>query len=384
MESIFKKYGKILLAVDKFKGSLTSTGAEAAIEEGIFEAAGRDSSAPLPKVVKVPIADGGDGSLEVLSALWGEGCRRVECTLTGPLGKKVKSVYLRQGERAFIEMAAICGLAMVPQPLRNPMNTTTYGLGEAILHAVKGGAKEIFVSIGGSATNDCGVGMVQALGYGFTDKRGEALPTPLFGRDLARIGEILPPAEPLMGLEIKVVCDVTNPLLGSGGATMVYGRQKGADEPTLAALEAAMESFAAMAGGDAEFPGAGAAGGVGFAFNRFLGASLIKGEEFFIELTALESLVAGADLVVGGEGCIDEQSFYGKIVGWLYNLCRKYDKPLLLFCGVDKSGFSAPDCRIFPLSDIENDTSQSISQAYSLLKGRACMAFSSGTLPGMV
>ena len=385
MERIFKKSGKILLAVDKFKGSLTSLEAESAIEEGILDSAGMDGGpfGCVPDIVKLPMADGGDGSLEAVSAVWGPSCRRIRCRITGPLGEPAETEFLISGERAFIEMAKVCGLVMVPGHERNPLNTTTFGLGEVILHALRKGARHIFVSIGGSATNDCGAGMMQALGYEFMDIEGNVLDSPVFGRDLVRIKRILPPGKFPAGANITVICDVTNPLLGSSGATMVYGRQKGAGDAELVLLEAGMENFAATAVGtlngteaDPDFPGAGAAGGVGFAMKYFAGATLLKGEEFFVKLTGIEALIADAALVVGGEGSIDDQSFYGKIVSWLYRLCRKYDKPLMLFCGVNKSGFSAQDCRIFALNDIEKDTSRCISQAYPLLRKRARMAFS--------
>ena len=238
-------------------------------------------------------------------------------------------------------------------------------------------------SIGGSATNDCGAGMMQALGYGFLDSEGDILDTPVFGRDLAGIKRVLPAGNILAGSTVTVICDVTNPLLGENGATMVYGRQKGADNALLAQLERGMENFSATVAAlpgfrnaDPDFPGAGAAGGTGFALKYFAGATLLKGEQFFMELTGIEAMVADADLVVGGEGSIDGQSFYGKLVSWLYALCRKHNKPLVLFCGVDKSGSSAPDCRIFALDDIEKDISRCISHAFPLLRKRACMAFS--------
>lgn len=385
MERIFKKSGKILLAVDKFKGSLTSLEAESAIEEGILDSAGMDGGpfGCVPDIVKLPMADGGDGSLEAVSAVWGPSCRRIRCRIAGPLGEPAETEFLISGERAFIEMAKVCGLVMVPESERNPLNTTTYGLGETMLEAYGAGARQIFVSIGGSATNDCGAGMMQALGYEFLDSEGEVLGIPVSGRDLVRIKRVLPDGNILAGCNITAICDVTNPLLGDNGATMVYGRQKGADDAGLALLEAGMENFSAAAlcslrgrEADPDFPGAGAAGGVGFALKYFAGATLLKGEEFFMELTGIEALVADADLVVGGEGSIDSQSFYGKLVSWLYALCRKYNKPLVLFCGVNKSRFSAPDCRIFALNDIENDVSRCISHACRLLRKRACMAFS--------
>lgn len=385
MERIFKKSGKILLAVDKFKGSLTSLEAESAIEEGILDSAGKDGCffEGVPEIVKVPMADGGDGSLEAVSAVWGPSCRRIGCCVTGPLGEPVETEFLLSGEKAFIEMAKVCGLVMVPEHERNPLNTTTYGLGEAMLEAYGAGAKHIFVSIGGSATNDCGAGMMQALGYGFLDSEGNILGSPVFGRDLARIKKVLPAEKILAGSSVTVICDVTNPLLGENGATMVYGRQKGADDALLALLERGMENFSAavaalpgLRGLDPGFPGAGAAGGTGFALKYFAGATLLKGEEFFMELTGIEAMVAEADLVVGGEGSIDVQSFCGKLASWLYALCCKHDKPLVLFCGVDKSGSSAPDCRIFALGDIEKDVSRCISQARRLLRKRACLAFS--------
>ena len=277
------KSGKILLAVDKFKGSLTSLEAESAIEEGILDSAGMDGGpfGCVPDIVKLPMADGGDGSLEAVSAVWGPSCRRIRCRITGPLGEPAETEFLISGERAFIEMAKVCGLVMVPESERNPLNTTTYGLGETMLEAYGAGARQIFVSIGGSATNDCGAGMMQALGYEFLDSEGEVLGIPVSGRDLVRIKRVLPDGNILAGCNITAICDVTNPLLGDNGATMVYGRQKGADDAGLALLEAGMENFSAAAlcslrgrEADPDFPGAGAAGGVGFALKYFAGATL--------------------------------------------------------------------------------------------------------------
>jgi|GEM_PF-282670 len=245
---------------------------------------------------------------------------------------------------AFIEMAKVSGLEMVAKEERNPLHTSTYGMGEAIRAAIAQGAKEITLSIGGSATNDGGAGMLQALGYKFYDLSGEEMPAPICGGDLCRVATIEAPQR--VGEEcvkFKVICDVTNPLLGQQGATAVYGPQKGADENALQHLEAGLANYAAVAEkclsipqNCKEHPGAGAAGGVGYAGLAFLKAELIPGWKFFAQITSLEESVKWADLVLTGEGSLDSQSLSGKVVSGVVNLAAKYRKPTIIFCGINK------------------------------------------------
>lgn len=329
---------KILIAPDKFKGSLTSSQAAWAIRRGLEGHTGI-------KFRIVEIADGGDGSLEVVEKKVANG-RRVQCEAADPVGVRRPVEYLMygQGEKlsAFIEMAKVCGLAQLEARLRNPLKTSTYGLGEVILDAAARGAVSITLSIGGSATDDCGAGMLQALGYLFTDAAGNLLPVPLCGGDLGKVVGIKEPEIRRWG-NVEVICDVTNPLLGPNGATAVYAPQKGADPVALEKLEEGKRSFADVAEkclgisqSCKEQPGAGAAGGVGYAGLAFLGAELIPGWRFFARITSLEESVQWADLVITGEGSLDSQSLSGKVVSGVIALAQQSSKPVMVFCGVNR------------------------------------------------
>lgn len=368
---------KILIAPDKFKGSLTSSQAAMAIRRGLEKLA---SEGDTPKGICSPtdgggalgnapagicslageggafgngglqfrmveIADGGDGSLEVVGKKVANG-RIVQCEAADPVGVRRPVEYLmyEQGDKvcAFIEMAKVCGLAQLDPALRNPLKTSTYGLGEVILDAAGRGAVSITLSIGGSATDDCGAGMLQALGYQFTGAAGELLPVPVCGGDLERVVGIKEPQEKLWG-NVEVICDVTNPLLGPNGATAVYAPQKGADSDALIKLEAGKRSFAGVAerclgvaAESKEQPGAGAAGGVGYAGLAFMGAGLVPGWRFFARITSLEESVEWADLVITGEGSLDSQSLSGKVVSGVVTLAKECGKPVMIFCGVNK------------------------------------------------
>ena len=295
----------------------------------------------------VEIADGGDGSLEVVEKRVANG-RRVQCEAADPVGVRRPVEYLMYGQggkvSAFVEMAKVCGLAQLDAGLRNPLNTSTYGLGEVILDAASRGAVSITLSIGGSATDDCGAGMLQALGFLFTDAAGNLLPVPVCGRDLERIVGIKEPEIKRWG-SVEVICDVINPLLGPNGATAVYAPQKGADSDALVQLEEGKRSFTSVAEkclgisqSCKEYPGAGAAGGVGYAGMAFLGAQLLPGWRFFARITSLEESVQWADLVITGEGSLDSQSLSGKVVSGVIALAQEYRKPVMIFCGVNKLG----------------------------------------------
>lgn len=360
----------ILIAVDKFKGSLTSLEAAQAIRRGCEESCPGECDFRI-----IEIADGGDGSLQVLKKR-ADGAKILKVALHNPIGRVVESEILLYGmpasanyapiKCAFIEMAKISGLEMLLKEQRNPLRTSTFGMGEAILAAAEEGVEQITLSIGGSATNDGGAGMLQALGFKFFDAAGVEMAAPVCGGDLGRVASIIAScgcetgssiSNKLSGIKFKVICDVTNPLLGENGATAVYGPQKGADETALKILEKGLANYAAVAykcgfgrvepdcaGAAAaiadfrDYPGAGAAGGVGYAGLVFLGAELIPGWKFFADITSLEESVQWADLVVTGEGCLDSQSMSGKVVNGVANLAEKYSKRLVVFCGVSKLG----------------------------------------------
>lgn len=368
---------KILIAIDKFKGSLTSLQAAQAIREGLSKAIGNKEL----QFDVVEIADGGDGSAAVLQSV-NRGAKVVEAVAAGPLGGEIGSSFLLYGDGcAFIEMAKVSGLELVPKQKRNPLHTTTYGLGELIRKAYGCGAKKITLSIGGSATNDGGTGMLQALGFRFYDKQGGEIADYMCGKFLEEIGRVEWPADDFAQelasgkITIEAICDVINPLLGENGATMVYGPQKGAGEEELQRLEKGMRNLVRSVG-DTELhmePGAGAAGGVGYAVRRFLGGKMVSGWRFFAGITSLEKRMKEADLVISGEGRIDSQSLSGKVVDGVLTLAKKYDKRVWLFCGVN---LLQSDCgvEVFALSEIEPDIAKCISDAAPLLEELAYRA----------
>ena len=300
---------KVVVAMDSFKGSLTSLAAGAAAREGILRAD------PAAEVLVRPLADGGEGTVEALVSGMGGRLRTVR--VTGPLGEGVDCAYGVLGDTAVIEMAGAAGLPLVSAEERDPLRTTTYGVGEVIADAIAQGCRRFLVGIGGSATNDGGAGMLQALGFGLLDAEGKDIPRGAQGlKKLARI-ETAGALPALAGCRFRVACDVTNPLCGEKGASAVFGPQKGArpaDIPRMDAWLAAYAQIAAKAfpGADPEAPGTGAAGGLGFAFRTFLSGELEPGVQIVLEETRLAEALAGADVVVTGEGRLDGQTAMGK------------------------------------------------------------------------
>ncbi len=381
---------KILVAIDKFKGSLTSLEAAGSVAKGL----GRRLSERWPGVkcdfTIVPIADGGDGSASVLKYVMdGNGIEEVGLMATGPLGEKIRTSFLLYMEGntkvAFIEMAKVSGLELLSAKERNPLKTTTFGLGELILEAYSRGAGKIILSIGGSATNDGGSGMVQALGFNFYNREERLIGDYMCGGLLEEISKIEVPQVESVGensflqalqsgrCKISVVCDVTNPLLGENGATMVYGPQKGATPAMLERLERGMENYAVCAIGERELtsiPGSGAAGGVGFAVRSLLKGEIISGWNFFATLTNLGERISQSDLVVSGEGRIDSQSFSGKVIDGVVTLAKSEGKEVLLYCGINSSDSSHQNgnYRVFSLLDIEPDKERCMKEAAHLLE----------------
>ena len=298
---------RIVVAPNAFKGSLTALQAAEAIQEGIR------AVMPDADVVLVPIADGGDGTVDALVAATG-GERRV-LRVRGPLGEPVEADYglLDQGRAAVIEMAKASGLALVPPSRRNPAVTTTYGVGDLLQHAYDAGARRFIVGIGGSATNDGGAGMAQALGYHLLDDQGHELPPGgLALQRLARIhlGDV---HADWKSAGVDVACDVTNPLTGPSGASAVYGPQKGATPELVAELDTALKRLAEVIRRDLEIdvehlPGAGAAGGLGAGLVAFTGARLAPGAEMVMGALKLDERLNGAALVITGEGRLDSQT----------------------------------------------------------------------------
>lgn len=323
---------KAVVAIDSLKGSLSSMEAGNAIAEGIYRA---DAEA---KVEVRPLADGGEGTVDALVQGMNGSLRKVR--VTGPLGEKVDAAYgiIEEEKMAVIEMSAAAGITLVPDEKKNPLFTTTYGVGEMIRDAIEKGCRKFVVGIGGSATNDGGIGMLQALGYDFLDSKGNAVPYGAKGLEaLAEIRKELVLPE-LAQCEFKVACDVTNPLCGSLGASAVYGPQKGATPEMVREMDQWLADYTKLAANcseraDAEHPGTGAAGGLGFAFLTFTNAVLESGIKIVLEETKLEQYIQDADIVITGEGRLDGQTAMGKAPVGVAKLAGKYKIPVLAFAG---------------------------------------------------
>lgn len=323
---------KAVIAMDSFKGSLTSMEAGNAVMEGICRA---DASA---QVTVRPLADGGEGTVEALAE--GMGGRLQEVTVTGPLGSPVSCTYGIAGDRstAILEMSGAAGITLVPPDMRNPLYTTTYGVGEVIRDAVLKGCRRFIVGIGGSATNDGGVGMLQALGFEFLDREGGQVPQGAQGLKMLsaiRSENALPQ---LADCTFRVACDVTNVLCGKQGCSAVYGPQKGATPAMIREMDRWLADYAALAQksfphADPDRAGSGAAGGLGFAFGTFLHAALEPGAQIVLEETGLEAYVKEADIVITGEGCLDAQTAMGKAPAGVAGLAKKHKKPVIAFAG---------------------------------------------------
>lgn len=327
---------KVVLAFDSFKGSLTAAEACAAAAEGV----GR--LAPAPEVVACPLSDGGEGFAAAMRAAGGE-ARALE--VTGPLFAPVRAeiVYLDGGRTAVIESAQACGLGLAPPAGRSPLRATTRGLGEMLAAAVEAGATTLVVGLGGSATNDGGMGLLAALGWGFLDADGRPLPP--VGASLGQVARITPGCR-LGEVEIVAACDVTNPLCGPRGAAHTFAPQKGASPGEVKALDAGLAHYArvcaAFLGEDfSTRPGAGAAGGLGFALLAFLGATFKPGAALAIELTGLDGHLRGADLCLTGEGRTDFQTAYGKLPAAVAARCRAADVPCVCLSGALGKGWRA-------------------------------------------
>jgi glycerate kinase len=349
--------GHVLIAPDKFKGTLTAS------EVAAHVAAGLAAAGPV-KAVSVPVADGGDGTVEAAIAA---GYRRVELGVRGPTGKAVTAAFGLLDGTAVIEAAQACGLALLRRDGGQlaPLTASTRGVGELILAAVRMGAKKVIVGLGGTASTDGGAGLITALGGSPRDARGDELPgggaalSGLVTLDLTRLRD-------LSGVEFLLASDVDNPLLGPAGAAAVYGPQKGASAADVAVLEAGLARWADIAEAAAgkaarELPGAGAAGGLGFAAQLFLGARPRPGIELLLEMAAFERHLDGAELVITGEGSLDEQTLHGKAPVGVAQAAAAHDPavPVVAVSGVRslspaqlrEAGIAAA----YALTDIEPD-----------------------------
>lgn len=323
---------KIVIAPDSYKESLSALEVATAIEQGFREIW------PDADYVKLPVADGGEGTVEAMVAATAG--RMVHVDVTGPLGASVQAFYGLSGDErsAFIEMAAASGLELVKPAQRNPLTTTSWGTGELISHALDAGVKHIIIGIGGSATNDGGAGMVQALGAKLLTSEGK--PIGQGGGELDRLSRI-----DISGLDkrladcrIEVACDVTNPLTGEEGASAVFGPQKGATPEMIERLDKSLAHYAQVIAHDLDMDvlnlsGGGAAGGMGAALYAFCGAQLRQGIEIVTDALQLDKQVADADLVITGEGRIDSQTIHGKVPVGVARIAKRFNKPVIGIAG---------------------------------------------------
>ncbi|UJL47409.1 glycerate kinase [Virgibacillus sp. NKC19-16] len=323
---------KVLIAIDSFKGSISSIKGSEAISLGLTEAY-NDA-----EISTLPLADGGEGTVEALvhstEGQW------IEKMVRGPLDENVNAMYgvSGDGKTAMIEVAAACGLPLISRDLLNPLKTSTYGVGELINDAIEKGCRHFIIGLGGSATNDAGVGMLQALGYKFLDDQNQEVKTG--GKVLREIQHIdTNLVNPLLkDCKFQVACDVNNYLYGVNGAAYVYGPQKGATEDDVKELDKGLESFANRVSQELKLDihaieGAGAAGGLGAAFAGFLNADLQSGIELVLEIIGLEKYIQGADFVITGEGMLDGQTSMGKAPIGVAQLAEKYDVPVIALAG---------------------------------------------------
>ncbi len=322
---------KIVTVIDSFKGSISS------IEAGESVAAGARAVYPDANVKILPLADGGEGTVDALVS--GCGGRYVTVRVKGPLGGDIEAKYgIINGDTAVMEMSAAAGITLIPDEAKNPLKTTTYGVGQMIKDAILKGCRKFIIGIGGSVTNDGGIGMLDALGFGMLDADGNDVP---FGAEgLKRLCKITTEnAIPeLSECEFKIACDVTNPLCGERGCSAIYGPQKGATPDMIKDMDGWLQNYARLTkeifpNADPEYPGTGAAGGIGFAFLAYLDGKLQSGITLILDAIGAEEHIKDADIVVTGEGRLDGQSAMGKAPVGVARLAKKHGKPVIAFAG---------------------------------------------------
>ncbi|MCA1029488.1 glycerate kinase [Bacillus timonensis] len=336
---------KIVIAPDSFKGSLTALEAGLTIQEAIL------AELPNVHIDVIPMADGGEGTLETL--IFATKGKRLQIEVTGPLGEKISTEYgvLGDGKTVVIEMANIAGLPMVPEEERNPLHTTTYGIGETILKATELGHRRFIIGLGGSATNDGGLGMLQALGVKFLDRNGTLVGC--YGSDVQKVANVdFSSINPVISeCSFIIASDVNNPLCGKTGASHVFGPQKGASIQVVEALDTALSSYATVIEKELgksyqHITGAGAAGGLGFAF-LLLGGEMKVGSEIVADATRLKEKIKNADWVITGEGQSDFQTLFGKVPAFIANLARENRSKTVLVSG----GLGEGSEKLFDLFD---------------------------------
>lgn len=323
---------KFVIAPDKFKGSLTGAEFCAAVEKGLLQVY------PKANIIYLPLADGGDGTLDIAQHhLKGTKC---SCLVNDPFFRKIKASYIfsEAKKTAYIEMAEASGLKQIKDSEKNVMKASSYGTGELIKDAIAKGAKHIILGIGGSATNDCGMGMAAALGYLFLDASGQKLKP--IGANLSQVETIDTSNmhEKLKNIKFSIACDVQNPLYGNEGAAFVYAEQKGASVEEILELDRGLQHFANVLqqqfGVDCQqISGAGAAGGMGAAGSVLLNGKLISGINLMKSISNFEEVIKDTDYIITGEGHLDKQTFYGKTIQGIMNSAKANKIPVAAFCG---------------------------------------------------
>lgn len=359
---------KILIAPDKFKGSLTAREVCEIVQSELLK------KFPGAEIVSVPLADGGEGTCDLLTQL-SDG-KKIEVDVHDPLQRKITASYgiSGNGNTAFIEMAAASGLQLLQPEERKCTNTSTYGTGQFIAHALEKGVKEIVIGIGGSATNDAGLGMAKALGYRLFSHADEELEG--IGSDLIRLQRIDSTHKhpKIKDTQFITLCDVKNPLYGKEGAAYVFAPQKGATDDEIIMLDRGLQNFSAIAG-EVNFPGAGAAGGLGAGTKFFLQAEIFTGIDFLMRYTLLEEMIKETDVVITGEGKLDHQTLSGKVVSGVASLARQYHKKLIIIagaCELDKEQISKMGiAQVITLQDHNTSQSEAIKKAHVFLQKKA-------------
>ena len=324
---------RIVIATDSFKGSLTSYEAGVAISEGISKAV------PDALILIYEVADGGEGTSAVMTKAVNGTVHTVE--VTGPLPSvKVNASYGIKGTTAIMDIASACGLTLIEPSSRNPLHTTTYGVGQMITDALDKGCRDFIIGLGGSSSNDCGAGMLQALGLRLTDEEGLDIRPGAIGLSDIHSIDTSSMDPRIRECTFTIACDVTNPLTGTNGCSMVFAPQKGADRSDCLKMDQWIEGFLKIAGDEGLVPGDGAAGGLGFAFRFFLNGKTVPGADLIIDRTGLGEVIHDSDYVITGEGRLDEQTIMGKLPSKIALLGRKSGARVIAFAGCTGEGLS--------------------------------------------
>lgn len=371
------KGGKVVIAPDKFKGSLTATQAARAIERGVMVAA------PDAQCVLCPMADGGEGTVDVFLE---RGAARCVARVRGPRGAPVEAVYAVSDRTAILEMASASGLALIDREQHDPTHTDTFGTGQLIAAALDRGARHLIIGLGGSATNDAGTGMLRALGVKFLDRKGHEIGDGILAYDALESIDLGGLDKRIAGVRIEGAVDVDNPLCGRDGASRTFAAQKGATPNQIEQLDRVLAHIAdvserALHRDDRDMPGAGAAGGLGFALAAFLGAKLERGVQIIARASGLDRQLDGASLCLTGEGKIDLQTLHGKTVAGVAQLASERSVPVIAFAGAVDSEAAARlaqrGVKVVQIAPPDTPVEQSIASAAKFLEAAAAEAMRS-------